>query len=89
MKRFVLLFLLISCLLCFCKQIDLYTGVLICVDYTVSEGFGRTESWTLRFEDSQVYTIHAQPLSGFKIGETYNIYRNRDKYLRARLVENK
>ena len=75
---------MIGCLMFCQKPVDLYTGTLSNVEYIQSGGWGSSEAWTLTFEDGQVYTIHSQLLAGYKIGDMYTIYQNRDGYLRAR-----
>jgi len=85
MKKFILLVLIIGCLLYCHKPADLYTGTLSGVEYIMSHGWGSSESWTLTFEDGQIYTIHKQPLEGFKVGELYTVYSTEmEGYLRAR-----
>ena len=88
MKKLIILILMIGFLM-FCQEgekggINLYEGKLIEVKYTATGGLGGFEAWTLTFEDGQVYTIHSQLLAGYKIGDMYTIYQNRDGYLRAR-----
>ena len=84
MKKLIILILMIGCLLCCQKPVDMYTGILNNVEYSPKSSWGGMDSWTLTFEDGQVYTIHSQLLAGFKIGNTYTIYTCSQGYLRVR-----
>lgn len=88
MKKIIILILMIGFLM-FCQEgekggINLYEGKLMKVQYTATGGLGGFETWTLTFEDGQIFTIHKQPKKGFEIGEIHAIYENRDGYLRIR-----
>lgn len=80
MKK-IILFLIFVFLFSCQNPIDLYIGKLIKVEFSESTF---ADSWTLTFEDGQVWTIHEQPKNGFRLGEIHIIYENKNGYLRAK-----
>lgn len=86
MKKIIILILIVGCLLSCQKPVDLYTGRLIKVEYSSTGGLAILENWVLTFIDGQIWAIHKQPKTGFKLGQIYTIYENKDGYLRAKRV---
>ena len=84
MKKTMLLVLMVGCLLSCHTPVDLYTGRLNKVEYFSVGGWGSFESWVLTFEDGQIFTIKEQPRMGFRIGDVYIIYENKDGYYRVK-----
>ena len=84
MEKLVILILMIGCLLCCQEPIDIYTGTLSGVEYSLSHERRISEVWTLTFEDGRIYTIRKQPLEGLKIGSSLTIYQNVNGFLRAK-----
>lgn len=81
MKKVIILILMVGFLLCCQDPVDLYTGRLIKVEYSST---WVQNSWVLTFIDGQIWAIHKQPKRGFKLGQIYTIYENKDGYLRAK-----